>query len=273
MKKILFAFAAVLSLVSCTKKLNPYDMTFSLAIEDEKIGYNYAWPDIIPSNNDFYYWFGAVSAEEFSKYGSDKEFISAKMKELWDEYERCTYGDITFETLELYRGAYFQRLSILTPDTDYYLLAFTVDESREPLDELHKLKFRTKTYEESDIDFELSLNGSVFTFTPSNNDSYFYDYLTAEELDDLYAGSPIAFHYFTIAEYEEYGFMTGQSDTGVATSDAADFYNLEEGDVLYVTASGYRYGITSGIKMWKATYNGKGKQGTIEEASDPYMDL
>lgn len=273
MKKIFLLLAvAVLALSSCSKKkLDPYDMAFSIEVEDAKTGFDWAWVDIIPSNNDFHYWFGVMTMTDFSKFKSDKEFIDSKMKDMREEYEERKYGDLRFEDLELYKGAYFYSEVFLKPETEYIVLAFTVDDSMNALDVLHKYKFKTKDYIASDIDFDVTLNGSVFTVTPSNNDSYFYDYLIEDELEEDYVGSPMVFHYMTISYYQEYGFMAAQTDKGVAKSDAAEFYDLEPGDVLYVTASGYRYGMTSDIKMWKAVYMGNGQVGKVEEFVDPLI--
>ena len=265
MKKILPIIFSILAALCCQKIPDPLDMSYEITVDEDKMTFDSVWLEVIPSNNDFFYWVGVESASELAAYKNDEAFITAKMEELRLDYEKRGYGAITFFDLETEKGAYWGRQVFLEPDTDYYALAFTIDDGGNAVMQLHKIAFRTKPKSVSDITFDVSLDGTVFTVTPSNDDSYYYDYATEEEIDEDYAGSPTAFFVITRTLYEEYGFASAQCETGISKSDAADYYTLEAGDKLYLVASGYKYGVTSEIYIWEIEYGGEGNPGIVKE--------
>ncbi len=276
MKHILrsFLFLSLLfpmALASCKKiSIDPYGMTYTLEVADEKIFFDSAWLDVIPSTNDFRYVPGCVSAAEMAGYSDDKSFIDRYWADLKATYSEFGLTGDDFLEAVTSQGADFCYLPSLEPDSDYVCFVFTIDNDGVPLDQLHKCSFKSKPYLQSTMTFEMSMTGSVLTVIPSNEtECFFFEYDDKATIDTEFGGSPLLYHYYVVWMYQEYGFIESQKDKGRVTSDFADFFNLEEGDSFYLTASAYNYGINSKVYSWKVTYNGEGKQATIESFKDP----
>lgn len=257
MRKIFFFALFLVAAVACNPMVDPYSVEFDINTDIASPMFDKAWVEVIPTTNDFYYSMDFVTVNYYSSFASDKDFIKHQLDSLHTYYERQGVDDLTFEEAMLYKGANIGIHFSLTPSTKYYVYAFSLDENGNPVEKLHLEPFTTKDYVPSDIEFEMSMTGSLLTVIPSNNDQYFYDYDLKETVDASYY-YPSTFHRMTLFDYEEYGFMPGLADTGKSTSDFADFYYLEPGDRFYLTASGYRYGITSDIRIWLVTYKGPG---------------
>lgn len=271
MKKIAFIVPILLLLaVSCSKSnFEISDNPFTLEVK--KVQAESVWVDIIPENNDFYYNYGICTVQEFNSYRSDAELIRAREEIGHEEYDILIeggYANGSYEEVMLYRAAlyeaYYGNMLAIEPETDYYLYAYAFDRKNQPVEVVHKIPFRTPALVHSDITFEVSLEGSVVTVRPSNNDQYLFDYVDANELHEIYYDSPWVFYYQMISVYEQYDFIGQMVSRGVDSDDISDYYDLEPGQEIYLAVSGYDNGITSELYTYKLTYNGPGEPGTVE---------
>lgn len=89
------------------------DMTIDIAVSD--IGPATAHIICTPSNDDEFYYYDLVTSEEFSRFGSDSEFIEYALQQ----------GEIN-GTFQLYKGRseYLVSGNYLRPDTEYTVFAF-----------------------------------------------------------------------------------------------------------------------------------------------------
>jgi len=270
MKSIRYIIVASLALTlfaGCSKNYlpvsdHPFDISTPV-LESSRVRV-----DIIPDNNDFYYMFGVWDAAAIDILG-DKEFVALADETLKDLYK------ILYETESLdkylnwmYRGAYDEVTHGLTPDTRYYAYAFPYNDTVPMAEKLTKIEFRTPKAKVSDITFDLSVLGTKITAKPSNNDKYFCDYCTQEELDKDYYSSPAFFYESIINTYWEYGFFPDCLNSGENTGDVADWYDVKDGDVFYLVISGYDEGTTGTIFYYKVTVSTDPQtQGTVEQIS------
>lgn len=269
---ILAVSIAALSLLSCNKNyLEISDHPFDISIP--KIEANRVVVDVVPDNNDFYYMFGVFPAEAYEALGQNT-FI-----ELVDNSLKSTYMSL-FDTNSLdkylewmYRGAYDEIIHSLEHDSRYIVYAFPYNEITPDVDKFTKVEFKTPTIVKSDNTFSVSIDGSVISVTPSNGDSYFFDYCSKEELNDYYSSIDFFFRK-SIDIYWEYGFLDSFIDKGPVSEDMGDYYSeIVDNDIFYMAISGYDQGITTDVTYYKITVHLDGKtQSTIEMIPDMNLD-
>lgn len=273
MKRLLYILSAfVLFAVSCSKLPSLSDNPIS--IEIASLQPQNVWFDIIPENNDFYYYFDVVPVADYEKFSSDALFIKEQDDFLRNVYdilldlgetgsfeENCLYKDAIFE-------AFYGNGIILEPEHDYYVFAFPYDNNGNPINKLVKERFTTPPMIHSDITFEISLEGSVVTVTPSNDDKYLFDYDSIADIELSYMGMPSVFYNQMISVYEEYGFMDSMISQGAESEDMLDYIDIKPGDKVYFGVAGYDSGLTTAVSYYTLTYNGPGLPGTVE----PYVE-
>lgn len=276
MKRLLYILPALLLFAAACNKV-PQLSDNPISIEITNLQPKNVWFDIIPENNDFYYYFDVCSVAEYDKFSSDASFIKEQ-----DDFLREVYKIVqdfgptgSFEETCLYRDAIFEAFYgngiILEPEHDYYVFAYPYDKKGQPIDKLVKVRFTTPSEKHSDITFQLSLEGSVITVVPSNNDKYLFDYDSVADINLSYAGAPSFFFNQMISVYEEYGFMDSMISRGKDSEDMLDFIDIEPGDKVYLGVAGYDNGLTTEVSYYVLTYNGPDLPGTIEpyeEASE-----
>lgn len=265
---ISFLSAALLLLTGCSKMPVLSDHPFTIGISSVQA--KAVWADVVPETNDFNYNFGTVTVKDYEEiYKTDEALILAKDKEDREYWEKNLKEHISFRDAFLYRGAYFLNGSPLEPETDYYIFAFPYDKDDKPVCKLVKQRFKTASAILSDIDFTVTLNGSVISLVPSNDDTYCFEYETLETVNENFGGSPSLFFSTLIYKYEEYGFMADRTEKGTAESDIAPFYTLTTGMEFYLVASGYNNGVNSPYRMFKLTYVEEGLPGKVEKVEAP----
>lgn len=271
-RRYIFAFlSAVMALSACKKDAvpvsdHPFDIT------TPKIEATRVVMDVIPDNNDFYYLFGAFQAEAFESLGQTK-FV-----ELMDNLAKETYKAL-FETTSLdgfldwtYRGAYEEVVHDLVPNTRYIVFAYPYDDLNPMAEKFTKVEFTTPELVKSENKFEITVDGTVISVSPSNGDSYFFDYCTAEELDDYYMSIDYFFRE-SIDVYWEYGFLDSFISKGASSEDIKDYYEygsykIADGDVFYMAISGYDKGITTDVSYYKITVHFGSTKSSIEQIED-----
>lgn len=273
MKRLLYILPILLfAAVSCSKEPSLSDNPIS--IEITSLQPRNVWFDIIPENNDFYYYFDVVSLEEYNKYPSDAAFIRDQ-----DDFLRMVYESLldldeigSFQETLLYRDAIFEPYYgngvLLEPEHDYVVFAFPYDSKGQPIEKIVKQRFTTPAEKHSDITFEVALEGSLVTVTPSNSDQYLYEYEFVDVIDDSYLGYPSIYYSQMVSVYEEYGFMDTMVSRGEETEDMMDYIDLEPGDEVYFGIAGYDNGLTTEVSFYKLTYTGPGLPGIVE----PYFE-
>lgn len=263
MKKIFFILLAVLSLAVSCKKIDFVVGDDPFTIEVKHVYSKYVWVDIIPENNDFYYYFDVVSVEEFNKSASDAVFIRSTEEMNHRIYDFLVEGEVvsgTYEQTMLYRDAvlepYYGNGTLIEPETDYYLFAYAFDVNGQAIEKLHKIPFRTPAEYVSDITFEVSMEGDIITVVPSNDDQYLFDFATEKELETSYYGLPTYYFEQMIDVYEQYGFIDSMVSRGVDYDNIFDYYDkVDDGEKIYVMVSGYDHGVTSDIFLFELVYH------------------
>lgn len=272
---ILPVLAALLLLPGCnSNKLDVGDHPFTIELID--IQPHKVWMDIVPQNNDFYYLVDVVNATEINSLGVEGH-IAERDGELKSVYEEIAvvYGvEQSFEDLLLYRGSYIEYMDYLHPDTKYVVLAWAYDGNGKPTKKYAVKEFTTTSYHPSDISIKVEMEGTLIKTHPSNNDGYFWDYFSKEDLESSGYFYPTNYYRLLVNEYEQYGFMPTITCKGDDSEDSSLYYSLEPGDQMFLVSCGYGNGFTSeNFQVFLLTYNGEGKAGTVEEIDeDKYFE-
>lgn len=256
--------ALLLVLSACSKMASLSSEPFSIEIYN--LQSKAAWIDIVPETNDFGYYYSVISVKEFDyKYSSNYNLMmatDAMLREMWEEY----FTDVMpFRDFAMYSGSFLEPVYELEPETEYYAFAYPYDDKDRPVDKVVKLRFCTKPYKESDIKFTVSLDGSMLSVTPTNSDSYYWEWEETAIIEDDY-WCPLYFYEACLRMYEEYGFMDTVLSRGKDGEDMAPYYDaLNPGDEIYLVAAGYTDGTNSPVYAFRVTYAGEGLPGKVEE--------
>lgn len=265
MKKILFLIPVVLCLAVSCRKVQFVLSDDPFTIEVKNVYATSVLIDIIPENNDFYYYYDIVSVADFEKYDSDAEFIrycDNMNRDIYDILVEADYADGPYEEVMLYRDAtlepYYGNGVLIEPETEYYLYAFAYDSGINPVGKLHKVRFKTPKEIHSTNTFTVTMDGPLVTVTPSNDDQYLFDFATEKELEESYYGSPEYYYNQMIEVYEQYGFIEEMVSTGTDSDNIFDYYeSVEDGEKLYVMVAGYDHGLTTDVSIFTFTYKAK----------------
>lgn len=273
MKKIHVNIAlagAALLLGACTPfTVNENTIVFRIdRIRSEK-----AWVEVYPEMNDFYYIYGAVSADEYSTYRSDKDFIKKDFeeqqqlcKDLNELFEEYGYPTASLEELLFYKGIADEMIDGLKPQTDYYAYAYCLDSRHKPIYTLVKQPFTTTEKPHSDIQFEVTMaSNDTFTITPSNSDTYYweavskqavFDYYEADIADTSYTASIMVPTWFSGVLYLNYKWdfeLVSEGEQKVALSSFAE--DIQDGDVFYAGCVGFTTEETTDESLYEIVYH------------------
>lgn len=264
MRKIYIALTLTLAVLTGCSKID-FLSSKPFTIEIPNVQSKAVWVDVVPETNDFGYYFDVISVKDYEyKYSSDANLCAARdaeLRSIWEEY-----SDVwTFREFAMYSGSYILPFYELEPETEYFAYAYPYDEKDRPVDKVVKTKFFTKPYRESDIQFTVTLDGSMININPSNSDSYYWDWEDKETLEKEYY-SPTVFYYCCLQMNEEYGFMDAVLSRGKDSEDITPYYDkLNPGDQFFLVASGYSDGPNSELHAYALTYAGEGLPGMVEE--------
>ncbi|MBQ7222566.1 MAG: hypothetical protein IJS02_03755 [Bacteroidales bacterium] len=273
MKKYLLyivVFIALLSFAGCKKAYYPSDNPFTIMVD--KVQPNACWVDAVPETNDFNYYISAASADLLKSFDNDAEFIKfidEGLKEMYVEQEYSELG--SFEEIFLTRGAFYDILFPLDPDTEYFVFAIPYTDGNVPYPILTAVPMKTPPIVPADIKLlDVSIFGTVITVTTSNDtDTYFWDYEYKDIMNDMYS-SPELYLYSTICLYTEYDMIDALISKGTTSyDDMADYYeDLEPGDVFTLVFVGFDNGVTTPYVVYEVVYMGEGKQGYAYRVSN-----
>ena len=270
--KILLVLGTALAATACSKTRPISDSPF--LIEARHIQPKVVWADIIPETNDFYYFYGVVSLEDYASCGGNDEALVKNTDEslvsLYEEIKKAIPDIGSFKEIMLYKDAVYEpfignEISIF-PETDYYLFAYPYTDNDVAMSKkLVKVKFTTPREIHSDINFNVSLEGNRLRIIPTNDDPYIFESVQEKDLKEKYYDNPSLFFNKVIDLYEEFEFIDAMTAKGEIFYDLPLFYDLKPDDVLYCVASGYENGKTSKEYYYKVTYKGPEQSGIVEE--------
>lgn len=256
MKKLVFIIliSACTLAAGCKKQqfLIPENAFTTFEVED--IQSDAAWADIIPANNDFYYYFDYMPKSEWSRFAPE-EWVEKTDREARELYERIKTKDLgSFQDVCLYKDAYFSPITGLEPDTEYCAFAYPYDWDIMPVKQVTTFMFKTPKAVVSDIKFTVVLTGSILTMIPSNEDKYFWIYDSKENMEKEAGGDAESYYRLLVRKFWEYNLFPDALSVGPEIEDITKYFNLKDGDQFYVMASGYDQGITSDIFVELVTY-------------------
>lgn len=229
--------------------------------------------EIIPKNNDFYYVYGIVSAEEYKQYDSDKSLIEADFKEqericnsLNEFLKEYGYPTRSIEEMCFYTGAVEEAVSDLQPETDYYAYAYCLNSRKRPIYTLIKRPFTTTTKPHSDITFKVeATENHLIEITPSNSDSYYweavskqsvFDYYELDINDTTYDASTMVPLWFGGLLYINYMWDFELSSTGKQEVDLTSLIEgIKDNDIFYLGCVGFEEEETSENYLYEITYH------------------
>lgn len=265
-KTLYVSICAAVLLSACNNNYVPVgDHPFDISVP--RIEARTALIDVIPDNNDFHYMFGCIDTLTLHQIGGDANFVEITDTGLKSIY-KTLYETESLEKFSdfLYQGAYDAVCNSLTPDTYYWAYAYPYSDTLPDASKLTKLLFKTPEAKVSEITFSAALNGSTITVTPSNNDQYFWDYVSEEDMNTYYYGRPDIFYSNILDLYWSYGFLESMLSKGGPTSeDMSEYYELKAEDKFYLVCSGYDNGVSSEPEVFRVTYKGKDLPGIVEK--------
>lgn len=265
-RALIFAAAAMAAAAfsGCGKDLVTEDSFF---IDISRIAPRRIYVDITPENNDFYYYFGVVPAEDFERYPGEKAFVDdvfRNLHKMYDDIKDIGEGDpVPFNDAMLYKGSMYRSITELTPLTDYFLYAIKCDRKGNPMTPVITNWFKTADADYSEIKFTAKAEGTTITVVPDRNDPYYWDYELVSTVRNDY-GTPEMYYWSTVEMLYEYDLLESQLSRGNDSEDMAAFYELEAGDLLYLVAGGYERDYTTTPFVWLVKYNGPDSETEVE---------
>ena len=245
----------LLSVVGCTTKLQ--SGTFEIDITYQKAsGVLY---EVIPQTNDYYYLCAAVSVDDYNKMGDEGviDSIDALAKDVYDmvkeyyEYENTPVP--SFLSL-LENGAIYGEESGLQAETNYYLCIICYNKHNKPMKFVDKKAFRTLDALESTVTFDVKTQGHNACITPSNNETYFWNIISKEDMDRRYLGMPGYYYSELVENYERYGFIKAVLSEGVDTARVLQYVNMDIRDTAYLVMAAYYNETNSQVSAYELVY-------------------
>lgn len=233
--------------------------------------------EVIPQTNDYYYSCDAVSVEDFEKWGEEVviDSIDALNKEVYgfikELYDGAGLALPSFHDM-LENGAIYGVLEGLEPETNYYLCITCYDKRNRPIAPIAKQPFRTKDSLVSTITFNVDVEGTAAIIKPSNEEMYFWNVISKEDLDRRYLGMPSYFYSESVENYERYGFISTMLDQDVDTAHVLHYVNMTAFDTAYLVMAGYYNETNSQVSAYELVYQ-RGDTfsiRTLENAWDVY---
>lgn len=246
MKKYLLITTAVLALAFTACKPGPKpekEVTFQIEVND--ITASEASVKVTPSDANVPYYFDVVSVEYYESFASDQALVVdyvAYFNSVIKEYAQYGYA-LTIDSF-LSVGPDDYDFSGMSPETNYYVIAFVLDSTKTALKgNLTKVPFTTLEVQQVNLLFEPAMGDTAVLFIPSNDEiTYFSTYIDA---DTLAATGYTAEQYFDAfatyvkgyyGEYFEYFFV-------LQGTSMVPFSELEAGHSYKFLAKAYEAGI------------------------------
>ena len=233
--KIIAALVASLCVLSCSYKPEVKGVDTSFEISVSELKGTQLRVSVVPSNDICWYYFDVVSLSDYEEYlresGNDQKLMQSvidsaytlykDLVEVYRDYLGAKYvGD--FDDIALYFGTNSLYFTGLTPETDYYVICFSIDPvNRKPVGPLNKYRFRTTA-----ISPELSKMSLDFLLQDGSECLYYY---TKPTIDGAICREPYLVDIVSDEELKEY------EGKGGLVAYARDWYydKLEKGLIDY----------------------------------------
>lgn len=260
-RKFVLLLGVFIAAVSCSFEppTIPHSTRIDIKVDPSSVKGTQAYMTFTPEDDRVYYTYDIISFAEYDegirKFGSEEAKVNAALKEMYDSYAndfREYYRDhayiASFKNSQLNYGAATHLAVNLTPETDYYAIAFCVDcinDSTFRLNgEMCKEKFRT-----TEVQWDLSkmqleymvrdFDGRFYCYTKPTyfnvdlehngkicRDPYIVDMISEKELNEVYGGDVFSFAAAYYRLISESGFLSEYLNTDISRKE----YNLNPDD-------------------------------------------
>lgn len=288
-RKYVLLLGVFIAAVSCSFEppTIPHSTRIDIKVDPSSVKGTQAYMTFTPEDDRVYYTYDIISFAEYDegirKFGSEEAKVNAALKEMYDSYAndfREYYRDhayiASFKNSQLNYGAATHLAVNLTPETDYYAIAFCVDcinDSTFRLNgEMFKEKFRTTEirYDLSNMKLEYMLrdfDGRFYCYTKPTyfnvdlehdgkicRDPYIVSMVSQSDLDREYGGNFFRYareYYAMIAksghlsDFLRIDITREQYDMSEAGEDEYFYivgapFNITNLDLLYILKFQYR---------------------------------
>lgn len=222
MKKLFKLFIVMLAVCGISCEPNDGDggkTTFAITVTN--ITTTGATIDVVPSNNQTYYYFDVVRKIYFEEYATPTEFAYSRIEQIKEYAE--SQGVALVEALILGAGNYV--CDWLTGNKEYYAYAFGITPEGELCTDVAVKPFTTLPYSDAPsantfgIEVsDITAHGAKISVTPSNDDYYY-------------------FYAIEKAEYEAFESEAAFAEsvaTWLKEANAVTLYNLSSGPEVFV---------------------------------------
>lgn len=240
-----------------------------IKIEPNSIKGTQAFMSITPEDDRVYYMATVISLDEYNEgirtFGSEEAVVNAALKEMYDIYARDWreyYGDhayiASFKNSQLIYGAITHLAVNLTPETDYYAIAYCIDCVNDSTfrvnGEIFKEKFRTTEvqYTMSKMQLEYMLrdyDGRMYCYTKPTyidydiqhdgkicREPYIMDIISESDLKEKFDGNLFKFAYSYYKNISESGHLSDFLKTDISRNEY-NFSNDDEGKSFYIVGA------------------------------------
>ncbi|MBQ9440612.1 MAG: hypothetical protein IJU35_08550 [Paludibacteraceae bacterium] len=206
-----------------------YNLPSTFSVQFDTIRATLVKATVIPSNPKAYYLIDMF----FDQYDDNGQLIHYTDQDLFElekdimknMYELHLEQDpnADFADIFLYQGKRSLSFDWLAENTDYeYVILQVNPTTREPFNQIKRVRFHTAKIDSSDVKFNISYSGTNIKITPSNSDPYItlidrFDYVYEHE------NLPDDFTLRSVRMYEDYDFVNALTKSGEKV------INLDEG--------------------------------------------
>lgn len=257
--------------VSCSYEppMIKHPTRIEIKIDPNSIKGTQAFITVRPEDDRVYYMTTVISLAEYDEgirnFGSEEAKVNAAIKEMYDSYASYWsehFGDhayiSSFKNSQLIYGAMTHLAVNLTPETDYYAIAYCIDCVNDSTfrmsGELFKEKFRTTEvqYVMSKMQLEYMLrdyDGRMYCYTKPTyfdfdiqhdgkicREPYIMDIISESDLNDNYDGNLFKFAYSYYQNILESGYLSYFLETDISRNEY-NFSNDDEGKYFYVVGA------------------------------------
>lgn len=299
-RKFVLLLGVFIAAVSCSFEppTIPHSTRIDIKVDPNSVKGTQAYLTFTPEDDRVYYTYDIISFAEYDEgireFGSEEAKVNAALKEMyesyandWREYYRDQAYIASFKNSKLNYGAATHLAVNLTPETDYYAIAFCVDcinDSTFRLNgEMCKEKFRT-----TDVQYELSMmqleymirdfDGEMYCYTKPTyinfdihhdgkicRDPYIMDMVSEADLNERYGGNIFEFaasYYITVSES---GYLSDFLKTDISRKKYAMDTN-DEGKYFYIVGAPFNIANLNLLYILKFQYRRNMNTGYASEA-------
>ena len=242
------------------------DVTFDITISN--VTSSGATVNVVPSDKTTLYYFDKIAKSAYASYKNEDDFKKDMIENLRSYVSSS--GGALFSALSVGEAEHTYS-NELSPSTDYYIFAFTIDAKLNPTSKLALKEFTTEAVKMSNNTFSISVNGGVITVTPSNNDTYFW----SVEPSDIYEGQNDDYIMNDLIQYYDgEGYLEYYLASGVSSFDYSTLLSVGESYTVY--AFGYEGSPTTALTEYTFTYgsgSGSGDYATTTLTGDVTMNI